>query len=106
MDTSLFLERPSPAPTDGSSPADALINDVDAIKLFKDCKKHAFDSRWIWERGWMRNIHYVNNRQWIEYVRRTNEWRDVRLANWFPKPVSNQVAPGVQALRAMFAAVN
>jgi hypothetical protein len=50
----------------------------------------------------MRNIHYVNNRQWIEYIRRTNEWRDVRLAKWFPKPVTNKLAEGVQALRAMF----
>jgi hypothetical protein len=105
----LFLERPSesqPLSAKGAAPVDALISDPDALKLFKEYKKQAFDSRWIWERQWMRNIHYVNKRQWIEYVRRTNEWRDVRLANWFPKPVSDQLGPGVQALRAMFAGVN
>jgi len=88
------------------APVDALITDEEALKLFKQCKKESFDNRWIWERGWMRNIHYVNNRHWIEYIRHTNEWRDVRLAKWFPKPVTNKMAEGVQALRAMFAAVN
>ena len=102
----LFLERAKQALSPTGAPADALITDADAIKLFKDVKKRAFDSRWVWERQWMRNIHYVNKRQWIEYVRRTNEWRDVRLAQWFPKPVSDQLSPGVQALRAMFAGVN
>lgn len=101
MANQMFLERPTVAPEMAG-----IISDEDALKLFKDCKKASFDSRWIWERGWMRNIHYVNNRQWIEYVRRTNEWRDVRLANWIPKPVTNKLAEGVQALRAMFASVN
>lgn len=107
MANAMFLERPT-APTQDPNALDSasIISDDDALKLFKDCKKASFDHRWIWERGWMRNIHYVNNRQWIEYVRRTNEWRDVRLANWFPKPVTNKLSEGVQALRAMFTAVN
>jgi hypothetical protein len=101
----MFLERESEevAP---ELEANALISDDDALELFRKCKKESFDNRWIWERGWMRNIHYVNNRHWIEYVKQTNEWRDVRLAKWFPKPVTNKMAEGVQALRAMFAAVN
>lgn len=100
----MFLERPAAAETKPQS--NGFISDDEALTLFKDCKKESFENRWIWERGWMRNIHYVNNRHWIEYVRRTNEWRDVRLAQWFPKPVTNQIAIGVQAIRAMFAAVN
>jgi len=99
----MFLERPV---EEAPEVDESFISDDDALKLFKDCKKESFEHRWIWERGWMRNIHYVNNRQWIEYVRRTNEWRDVRLAQWFPKCTSNQLATGVQALRAMFGSVN
>lgn len=76
------------------------------LELFKKAKRESFENRWIWERGWMRNIHYVNNRHWIEYVKRSNEWRDVRLAKWFPKPVTNKIGEGVQALRAMFCSVN
>lgn len=72
---------------------------------FKKKKKEAFENRWLWERGWMQKIHYINNRMWIEYVRRTNEWRDVRLAKWFPKPVNPNIRIGLQTLRAMFAAV-
>lgn len=101
----MFMERAAQpdAALIGDNP---LGSDADLLKLFKDYKKESFDNRWIWERTWMRNIHYVNNRHWIEYVRRTNEWRDVRLAQWFPKPVTNQMSIGVQAIRAMFAAVN
>ncbi len=99
--TDLMLER-----EDEGMVGESSFSDAELLDLFKECKKESFDNRWIWERGWMRNIHYVNNRQWIEYIRRSNEWRDVRLAKWFPKPVTNKIAEGVQALRAMFASVN
>lgn len=98
----MFLERP----VDQSGKAVDPTGDADYLELFRKCKKESFDNRWIWERQWMRNIHYINGRQWIEYVRRSNEWRDVRLAKWFPKPVTNKFAEGMQALRAMFASVN
>lgn len=103
----LFLERPQDKPAEGT-PQNELspYNDADLLELWRQEKKLCFENRWIWERGWMRNIHYVNNRHWIEYVRRSNEWRDVRLAKWFPKPVTNKMAEGVQALRAMFCSVN
>jgi isocitrate/isopropylmalate dehydrogenase len=82
------------------------MSDAELLAYFKECKKKAFDHRWQWERVWMRNIHYVNNRQWITYIRRANEWVDVKLAKWIPKPVINQLGEGVMALRAMFTSVN
>lgn len=82
------------------------MSDAEMLALFKEAKKRAFDHRWQFERVWMRNIHYVNNRQWITYMRRSNEWVDVKLAKWIPKPVINKIGEGVQALRAMFASVN
>lgn len=102
--TELFLERQQ-QPEVGQQ----LVQygtDEELLELWRKCKRESFLDRWIWERGWMRNIHYVNNRHWIEYHRRTNEWRDVRLAKWFPKPVTPLISVGVQALRSMFASVN
>lgn len=87
-------------------PAGVVMSDADLLKLHKEQKKEAFDHRWIWERGWMRNIHYTNNRHWITYVRSTNQWRDVKLAKWVPKPVTPLISVGVQALRSMFSAVS
>lgn len=101
----MFLERViPPTNTSGVEPAKGM-DDASLTKLVKDCKKEAFDKRWVWERTWMRNIHYVSNRHWITYVRQQNQWVDVKLAKWIPKPVVNMIADGVQALRAMFEGV-
>jgi hypothetical protein len=102
MASEMFLERES----ETSAPIDSVYNDQELLDMFKRFKRESFENRWIWERGWMRNIHFINNRHWVEYHRRTNEWRDVRLAKWFPKPVTPMIANGVRALRAMFAAVD
>lgn len=102
----MFLQRGGDASAQASAPVDSGYDDAALLEMFKTAKKESFENRWIWERSWMRNIHYVNNRHWIEYIRRTNEWRDVKLAKWFPKPVTNKMGEGVQALRAMFASVN
>ena len=88
------------------SPVKPGMSDDDLLKLHKEWKKESFDHRWIWERNWMRNIHYTNNRMWITYANRDNAWRDVRLAKWVPKPVTPLIWEGVQALRAMFASVD
>ena len=97
----MFLERglsPQSKPAKSESP----YTDEQLQKLVKQCKKESFDKRSVWERTWMRNIHYVANRHWITYLRNQNQWVDVKLAKWIPKPVVNMIGDGVQALRAMF----
>jgi hypothetical protein len=104
----MMLER-SDEPEGGFGLGDPAENPYDKTKLlemFRKAKKESFENRWIWERTWMRNIHYINNRHWIEYIRQSNEWRNVKLAKWFPKPVTNKIGEGLQALRAMFTSVN
>ena len=98
----MFLQREEePQPVEESP-----YKDTDLLELHKRLKKEAFEHRWMLERKWMQCIHYINRRHWIEYVRRSNEWRDVKLAKWFPKPVNHHIEVGVQSLRAMFAAVD
>jgi hypothetical protein len=111
MAMGMFLERESKTKGDGEvsevpTTGPYGLDDAAMLALFKEAKKRAFDHRWQWERVWMRNIHYVNNRQWITYIRKANEWIDVKLAKWIPKPVINKLGEGVTALRAMFASVN
>lgn len=89
-----------------AAPQEAGFSDEELLKFFKDAKKASFDQRWVFERQWMRNIHYDNFRQWIYYVGRFNEWRDVRLAKWIPRPVTNKVRETRIALMAMFNAIN
>jgi hypothetical protein len=87
------------------TPVQTGFSDDELLRLHKTWKKESFDNRWVWERNWMRNIHYTNNRMWITYVPINNVWRDVKLAKWVPKPVTPLIWEGVQALRAMFASV-
>ena len=87
-------------------PISSGYSDEELLSLHKSWKKESFDHRWVWERNWMRNIHYTGNRMWITYVPINNVWRDVKLAKWVPKPVTPLIWEGVQALRAMFASVD
>ena len=84
-------------------PVQSMYSDKELLDLHKEWKRESFEHRWVWERNWMRNIHYTNNRMWITYVPLQNVWRDVKLAKWVPKPVTPLIWEGVQTLRSMFA---
>jgi hypothetical protein len=84
---------------------DLYGDDLELKKLFKECRDLAFDQRWLYERLWWRNILYVLNRQWIWYNPTRNAWQDKRMAKWVPRPVTNKLAEGVQAIRSVFSAV-
>lgn len=88
------------------APVRSTWTDEQLLKLAEKAKKESFQHRSIWERLWMRNIHFVNFRQWIMYVAKFNEYRDIRTAKHVPRPVSTKPREVVQALRAMFSAVN
>ena len=76
------------------------------LDLFEGLKKEAFDSRWVWEREWMRDLFYVMGRQWITFSPARREWTDKKLAKWIPRPVTNKMAEIVQTVRSNFAAIN
>src|SRR3990167_11187067 len=80
------------------TPVKSGYDDAELLDLHKAWKRESFDHRWVWERNWMRNIHYTNNRMWITYAPLNNAWRDVKLAKWVPKPVTPLIWEGVQAL--------
>lgn len=81
------------------------LSDADLLQIAKDFHKESFDNRWVWERQWMRNIHYVNMRQWLVYEQRSNQWKDKRMAKHIPRPVTSKPKEGVQAIRAIFTAI-
>lgn len=80
-------------------------DDADLIELWEKLKKESIEGRWVFERQWMRNIYYVLGRQWIEYHSRQGGWKDKRMAQWIPRPVTNKCKETVQAIRAMFTAI-
>jgi hypothetical protein len=80
-------------------------DDDELLALWKEIKEECLGDRWVWERQWYRNIMYVLGRQWIEYIQAKGGWRDKRMAQWIPRPVTNKCKTGVQTLRAMFTSI-
>ena len=89
-----MLEQPNP------------YDPVKLLELFNKIKAESMDYRWVWERDWQRNLHYVSGRQWITYTPTSREWQDKRLHKWIPRPVTNKMAETVQAIRTTFGSVN
>jgi hypothetical protein len=81
------------------------FSDEELLELHEQCKREAFFQRQVFEKQWTRNIWYVLSRQWIEYYARDGQWKDIRLAKWVPRPVTNKCKTIVQAIRAMFGAI-
>ena len=76
------------------------------LELADRYKKECFDQRWVWEREWMRNIHYINNRQWIYWHPTRREWLDKRMSKDIPRPVTNKLVEVMTSLRSSFGAIN
>lgn len=91
---------------DESDPnSDTPFDDQELLALHTEYKREAFDQRSVFERQWTRLLWYVIGRQWIEYFSRDGQWKDKRLAKWIPRPVTNVCRTTLQAIRAMFAAI-
>lgn len=97
-----------PLDNTGALPPGDVSNLTDAqyLDIFERFKKECFADRHVWERQITRNIHYVNNRQWLAPWTRQNGWRDARLQKGVPRPVTSKPKEGVQSIRAMFTSVN
>lgn len=90
---------------DGMAAALGTYDDEELLELWSKIRKECIDIRLIFERQWHRNILYTLGRQWIEYHMNGGGWKDKRLAQWVPRPVTNKCKETVQAIRAIFTAV-
>ena len=80
------------------------FSDEELLELWADIKKECLDTRRAFEIQWRRNLYYVVNRQWIEYIAGRG-WRDKRIAPWIPRPVTNKCKETIQAIRAIFTGI-
>lgn len=103
----LQSQRPDPgveAPLP-SAKAAAQFSDEELLALHKDIKKESLSNRWLFERQWQRNLWYLLGRQWIEWNSGFGGWRDKRIAQWIPRPVTNKCKETLQSIRSMFASI-
>ena len=101
LNTLFGLGKAAPSIPDVGAPALSTYEDEDLLKLWKDIREECVDPWPIFERQWQRNLLYTLGRQWIEYYA-SSGWRDKRMAQWVPRPVTNKCKETVQAIRAMF----
>lgn len=80
-------------------------SDAELLELWKDFKIECFEGRYIWERQWLRNLYYILNRQWITYDGYSKQWKDKRMAQWIPRPVTNKCKEVINTIRAMFTSI-
>lgn len=85
--------------------ADPYSDPKRLLKVFEDFRQESFDQRWVYERGWWRNLLYTLSRQWIYYDVDRGNWRDKRMAKWIPRPVTNKISETVDAIASVFQAV-
>ena len=96
-----------PLPGSGVEPEVAdqpLYSDEEILALWSDIKKESIDCRHPFEVQWRRNLYYILNRQWIEYVT-GHGWRDKRMAPQIPRPVTNKCKDTLRNIRAVFTAI-
>src|ERR1035437_2013181 len=107
--TPLDRATKTPVPKDAGNSADTPLtgsfDDQELLDLWEVIKHESFDSRWVFERQWQRNLWYILGRQWIEFQSKYGGWRDKRMAAWIPRPVTNKCKETVQSIRAMFTSI-
>jgi hypothetical protein len=99
-------EGTTPPSPDMVEPYNIFEDDAALLKVFEKMKQECLESRWIWEREWLRDLYYVMGRQWIMYHPTKREWVDKRLHKWIPRPVTNKMAETLQAIRTTFGSID
>lgn len=89
----------------GMAAALGSYDDQELLDIWTKIRRECIDTRLVFERQWHRNILYFLNRQWIEYHANGQGWRDKRLAQWVPRPVTNMCRETVDAIRATLTGV-
>ena len=93
------------APMIGNTQKINLDSDKAALDYFAKARKECFSDRWIYERKWTRNIHYVDLRQWLGAYSRSGGWQEPKLGRGVPRPVTAIPKTSVQAIRSLFTSV-
>lgn len=105
----LFSATSSAATTDtqkdGMGAALGTYDDGELMELWSKIRRESIDQRQVFYRQWQRNLYYFLGRQWIEYVANGGGWRDKRIAQHVPRPVTNMCRETVDAIRAIMTAI-
>jgi len=106
-----------PSTSDAAAPATGTIaqsglaaasgdyDDEELLELWQKIRRECIDTRMVFVRQWHHHLLYFLSRQWIEWFGWGGGWRDKRLAQGVPTPVTNLLKKAVDTIRALFTSV-
>lgn len=81
-----------------SKGGDPYADHAALLDRMRTVKKELGSQRWVFERGWFRNVLYYVGNQWITWDRSQRRWREKKIRRWVPKPVTNRFASTLNAV--------
>ncbi|MDE2098460.1 MAG: hypothetical protein KGL39_14500 [Patescibacteria group bacterium] len=78
------------------------IDNWDAVKYYQARLPSAQYYRLAFDRNFFRNILFYAGVQWIRLNRQTNQWKTLKLPDWFPKQVTNKFAVACNMMKSVF----
>lgn len=82
---------------EGKTPEEAHKMIMEAVSGLRSQVSY---QRWLFERGWFRNLLYYAGNQWVTFDRSNRRFRERRLRKWVPKPVTNRFASTANSIAA------
>lgn len=70
------------------------------LQAVEDLRSRTSHQRWLFERGWFRNLLYYAGNQWVTFDRSSRTFRERRLRKWVPKSVTNRFASTANSIAA------
>ncbi len=104
----LFPSASDPKETianNGMAAATGDYDDEELLELWAKIKRESIDTRMVFHRQWHKNILYYLGRQWIAWYGDGSGWRDKRLAQGVPRPVTNLLRKATGTIRSLFTSV-
>lgn len=84
---------------------DRYADNEGIIKLIKDARDKFKERRYLFTREWYRNLLFLTGNQWIRWNKTDNQWKEKKLPDWVPTPVTNRFAATGERLASVLSRV-
>lgn len=84
----------------------ASYEDQAAItKLITEARGNHGERRYLFTREWYRNLLFLTGNQWIRWNKTDQQWKEKKLPDWVPTPVTNRFASTGERLASVLSRI-